>query len=219
MKKLILNFTAALMFFSMFIFTAGAEPLATETAPVTETKTTTTAVTTFTLPPFPGDETYPEFNNLPPDIIGNAKLVEKQQVIYSDGSFEFMSVTTKGGYVFYIFINRNLDGTANVWFLNKVDEYDLYKILYANDENQKVPGPPAQTAPPADANPNPVRPDVPQNKPPLIPLPVAILMGVAVLGGIGFLLWQFVFSKKKAKPDYDDDDYDEDDGVYVSEDE
>lgn len=68
------------------------------------------------------------------DTDGNATLIDSQvyDVIYSGESLLFTSVTTKDGHVFYVLVNyADEDGEDNVYFLNKVDDYDLYSLLYA----------------------------------------------------------------------------------------
>lgn len=46
---------------------------------------------------------------------------------------QFIAVTTKDGDVFYILINYSAeDEEDNVFFLNKVDSFDLYSLLYAD---------------------------------------------------------------------------------------
>ena len=49
---------------------------------------------------------------------------------------QFIAVTTKDGHVFYVLINYTAGNDEdNVYFLNKVDDYDLYALLYAGDED------------------------------------------------------------------------------------
>ena len=49
---------------------------------------------------------------------------------------QFIAVTTKDGHVFYVLINYSAEnGEDNVYFLNRVDDYDLYALLYAGDES------------------------------------------------------------------------------------
>ena len=56
-------------------------------------------------------------------------------------------MTTKDGHVFYVLINYTADnGQDNVYFLNKVDDYDLYALLYAGDENKESNITPEQAA-------------------------------------------------------------------------
>ena len=50
---------------------------------------------------------------------------------------QFIAVTTKDGHVFYVLINYTAEsGEDNVYFLNKVDDYDLYALLYAGEEDK-----------------------------------------------------------------------------------
>ena len=70
------------------------------------------------------------------DTKGNASLIKEEDIIYESEKMQFISVTTKDGDVFYILINYSAeDGEDNVYFLNKVDDFDLYSLLYADDED------------------------------------------------------------------------------------
>ena len=52
---------------------------------------------------------------------------------------QFIAVTTKDGHVFYVLINYSAEsGEDAVYFLNKVDDYDLYALLYAGDEENNI---------------------------------------------------------------------------------
>ncbi len=96
---------------------------------------TTTITSNDGLPPdYFGDPYY--------DTDGNATLIKSEQIIYNTEEMQFIAVTTKDGHVFYVLINYTAaDGRDNVYFLNKVDDYDLYALLYAgteNDENKET---------------------------------------------------------------------------------
>lgn len=70
------------------------------------------------------------------DTDGNATLIKHEKIIYESEEMQFIAVTTKDGDVFYILINYSAeDDEDNVYFLNKVDSFDLYSLLYAEDEN------------------------------------------------------------------------------------
>ena len=69
------------------------------------------------------------------DTSGNATLIQSEKILYDSEEMQFISVTTKDGHVFYVLINYSAEsGEDNVYFLNKVDDYDLYALLYAGDE-------------------------------------------------------------------------------------
>jgi hypothetical protein len=73
------------------------------------------------------------------DTDGNATLINNQQIIYNSDEMQFISVTTKDGNVFYILINySDNDNIDNVYFLNKVDSFDLYSLLYTSDDSSTI---------------------------------------------------------------------------------
>lgn len=83
--------------------------------------------TTDVVPDYDGDPYY--------DTDGNATLIKSERIIYNTEEMQFIAVTTKDGHVFYVLINYTADnGEDNVYFLNKVDDYDLYALLYAGTE-------------------------------------------------------------------------------------
>lgn len=93
------------------------------------------AETTDVVPDYDGDPYY--------DTDGNATLIKSEQIIYNTEEMQFIAVTTKDGHVFYVLINYTAkNGEDNVYFLNKVDDYDLYALLYAgaedDDEKKKI---------------------------------------------------------------------------------
>lgn len=86
------------------------------------------ADTTDVVPDYDGDPYY--------DTDGNATLIKSEQIIYNTEEMQFIAVTTKDGHVFYVLINYTAGNDEdNVYFLNKVDDYDLYALLYAGDED------------------------------------------------------------------------------------
>lgn len=81
------------------------------------------------------------------DTDGNATLIKYEEIIYDSEEMQFIAVTTKDGNVFYILINYSAEGEEdNVYFLNKVDDFDLYSLLYAESESEDEDVDPAEQA-------------------------------------------------------------------------
>lgn len=77
------------------------------------------------------------------DTDGNATLIKSERIVYNSEEMQFIAVTTKDGHVFYVLINYSAENAEDqVFFLNKVDDYDLYALLYAgaedDDEKKKI---------------------------------------------------------------------------------
>ena len=86
------------------------------------------------------------------DTDGNATLIKQEKIIYDSEEMQFIAVTTKDGNVFYILINYSAEGNEdNVFFLNKVDDFDLYSLLYAGNEGEEEKDPAEQAKKYADA--------------------------------------------------------------------
>lgn len=111
-----------------------SETVATETSEITSTTTSeTTEMTTVekTTVDYFTDDYY--------DTDGNATLIKEENIIYNSEEMQFIAVTTKDGHVFYVLINYSVENGENaVYFLNKVDDYDLYALLYAGDEENEI---------------------------------------------------------------------------------
>ena len=72
------------------------------------------------------------------DTSGNASLIKSERIIYDTEEMQFIAVTTKDGAVFYILINYSAgDEEETVYFLNKVDTFDLYSLLYMTDDEEE----------------------------------------------------------------------------------
>lgn len=70
------------------------------------------------------------------DTDGNATLIKSEKIVYNSEEMQFIAVTTKDGHVFYVLINYSAENDEDqVFFLNKVDDYDLYALLYAGAES------------------------------------------------------------------------------------
>ncbi|MCD7891066.1 MAG: DUF4366 domain-containing protein [Ruminococcus sp.] len=93
------------------------------------------------------ESSYDYYTNDYYDTDGNATLIKYEEIIYDSEEMQFIAVTTKDGNVFYILINYSADGEEdNVYFLNKVDDFDLYSLLYAKSESEDENIDPAEQA-------------------------------------------------------------------------
>lgn len=177
------------------------------------------------------------------DTDGNATLIKHEKIIYDSEEMQFIAVTTKDGNVFYILINYSAEGDEdNVFFLNKVDDFDLYSLLYAGNEGEEEKDPAEQAKKYADAATNGgVTADVSERaeevtgetksaeeksttkQPSSMNSNALILVGVgvlAVIGGAVLLLKKGKFGKKKNTGAEDfEEDYDDDYGSVTDEDE
>lgn len=175
------------------------------------------------------------------DTDGNATLIKHEKIIYDSEEMQFIAVTTKDGDVFYILINYSAKGDEdNVFFLNKVDDFDLYSLLYAGNESEEDKDPAEQAKKYADAATNGgVSSEISDNaeettaetenseevsaKKQASPMNsnMLILIGVsalAIVGGAVFVLKSGKFGKKKnVKVEDFDEDYDDDYGSVTDE--
>lgn len=175
------------------------------------------------------------------DTDGNATLIKQEKIIYDSEEMQFIAVTTKDGNVFYILINYSAEGDEdNVFFLNKVDDFDLYSLLYAGNEGEEEKDPAEQAKKYADAATNGgVTADVSDRaeettgetsteenaateQPSSMNSNTLILVGVgvlAVIGGAVLVLKKGKFGKKKNTGAEDfEEDYDDDYGSVTDED-
>lgn len=176
------------------------------------------------------------------DTDGNATLIKHEKIIYDSEEMQFIAVTTKDGDVFYILINYSAEGDEdNVFFLNKVDDFDLYSLLYAGNEGEEEKDPAEQAKKYADAATNgsvssensdsteettaeTENAEESTRKKTASPMNsnMLILIGVGALAVVGcavFVLKSGKFGKKKnVKTEDFDEDYDDDYGSVTDED-
>ena len=149
-------------------------------------------------------------------------------MIYSSTELLFTSVTTKDGHVFYIIIDYT--GKDNVYFLNKVDDFDLYSLL-ENGKNNSAPSNSsnssekkkssaeeylAQKATSAQSdNSDTTTTTAQKTNTGASKLKLFFLLGlVIVIGAAGWIIPKFMNKSKKNNVDFEDDELEE-----VSEDE
>lgn len=158
---------------------------------------------------------------------GNAALVDD-----FGGNKQLITVTTKAGNYFYILIDRaNEDKETAVHFLNQVDEADLMALMEDEETTQEAPAVcnctekcaagAVDTACPVCAvnmaectgqepepTPDPEAETEPEQEPAGLN-PAMLLVVLAVLGGIGALVYfKFIKQKPKTKGSDNLDDYD-----------
>lgn len=184
--------------------------------------TKTTATYDSPIPDYFGDDKY--------DTKGNLSLIREEKIIYDSEEMQFIAVTTKDGHVFYILIDytaikaaengeEGADARQTVYFLNKVDDYDLFTLLY-DDSDTDINS--AYFGRSAGANYFNADTDTAQTQQSSksssgggVPLWLIMVVGIAAVGGIyWFIKIRPNSSSKKAAFD-DDDDLDFDDEINV----
>ena len=156
---------------------------------------------------------------------GNATLVDD-----FGGNKQLITVTTKAGNYFYILIDRDDEGENTVHFLNQVDDADLSALLEDGETEEtpavcncteKCAAGAVNTACPVCAvnmaectgqepepTPDPETEPEPEQEPAGLN-PAMLLVVLAVLGGIGALVYfKFIKQKPKTKGSDNLDDYD-----------
>ena len=148
-------------------------------------------------------------------------------MITDNGLFQFIAVTTRSGDVFYVIIDNSKEEN-NVYFLNDVDTFDLQALLSKDDDSDTVKvGDSAEieatTESGAAENADSENKKESDSKQGGNYTSIFILLGIVVLGGIGFVIFKIKkggFGKKKAQTDLLDDDFDDefDDEAEINED-
>ena len=80
------------------------------------------------------DESAEQEENTLPE--GNLSMAE--DIVSEDGTREFITVYSKEGDYFYIVIDRSDTGTGNVYFLNMVDNSDLYSLTGEYESSEGI---------------------------------------------------------------------------------
>lgn len=167
------------------------------------------------------------------DTDGNASLIDSKvyNVIYSSTELLFTAVTTEDGHVFYIIIDyTDEDGIDNVYFLNKVDDFDLYSLLNnggsgnsnnsssSNENKNVVEEYISQNATTSSTNDE--DPETPttaaSSKSGSSNIRLILLLALVIgIGAAGFIIPKFMNKKKSPKIEYDDelDEINEDDAA------
>ncbi|MDE5860904.1 MAG: DUF4366 domain-containing protein [Ruminococcus sp.] len=149
------------------------------------------------------------------DTAGNATLIKEESIIYDSEEMQFIAVTTKDGHVFYVLINYSAEsGEDAVYFLNKVDDYDLYALLYAGDEENNIT--PEQALQAAE-NANGRVQNNSENEETSVPVSeqknsanmnmIYLAVGAIVIIAVGFIAMKFM-KKPKKKVTSEDENYD-----------
>lgn len=141
---------------------------------------------------------------------GNSELVANQEVLLENGYHQFIAVETRDGDIFYIIIDKTKT-EDNVYFLNEVDTYDINKLMSDDDssgssnnttassvENKATEATEAPTATKQNTNSSSGNSQ----------FMLILVVGICLLGGIGFAI--FKLSKGKKKPVVEDNFFDED---------
>lgn len=198
-----------------------AETTATDTSEISENPVeityTTTSETTENLTETTTTEktTVDYFDDDYYDTAGNATLIKEESIIYDSEEMQFIAVTTKDGHVFYVLINYSAEsGEDAVYFLNKVDDYDLYALLYAGDEENNIT--PEQALQAAE-NANGRVQNNSENEETSVPVSeqknsanmnmIYLAVGAIVIIAVGFIAMKFM-KKPKKKVTSEDENYD-----------
>lgn len=146
---------------------------------------------------------------------GNLTLVD-DVISASDGHREFLTVVSREGSYFYIVIDRDTQGAGNVYFLNLVDEQDLYKLT--GEEAPQVTEP--ESTPQIILEPQ-KQEDEPSKQPEQSEeekaaekqksLMITVGVGAAVAVGVIIYLLKKKKAKKQKQQEFDLSDFDDDD--------
>ncbi|MEE0265315.1 MAG: DUF4366 domain-containing protein [Acutalibacteraceae bacterium] len=141
---------------------------------------------------------------------GNSELVANQEVLLENGYHQFIAVETRDGDIFYIIIDKTKT-EDNVYFLNEVDTYDINKLMSDDESGSGTNNTTASTTEDKETEPTetPTATQKPTASSGNSQFTLILVVGICLLGGIGFAI--FKLSKGKKKPVQQDDFFDEDD--------
>ncbi len=147
--------------------------------------------------------------------VGNLTLVD-DVISAADAHREFLTVVSKDGSYFYIVIDRDSQGIGNVYFMNLVDNQDLYKLT--GEKAQEVKEQETVVKPVQQQQENEV--DTEQEtqlseeeaaKQKQKSLMITVACGAAIVIGVVIYVLKKRKTKKKSKTEFDLSDYDDND--------
>lgn len=149
------------------------------------------------------------------NTIGNSSLVANEEILLDNGYYQFIAITTRDDDVFYVIIDETKTEN-NVYFLNEVDTYDINKLLgddetsgnYDNNEDNTEATEETEETGSAQS------PNSSGNS----QFYLYLVVGIVILGGIGFVLYKFKFKKKETSNTNEDDDFDFEEEDEINED-
>ena len=201
-KKITKGLAATGLFLCLFL---TAVPVHAEEPATAASQTETTAEAK--------EETPDAFEALPG---GNLTLVD-DVITADDAHREFLTVVSKDGSYFYIVIDRDTPGAGNVYFLNLVDNQDLYKLT--GEKAPEVKEPETEVKPdfvpqkqePEEEEPGPVQTEEGTAKQKRKALMITVGFGAAIIVALVIYLLKKRKDKKAARAEYDLSDYEDDD--------
>ena len=147
---------------------------------------------------------------------GNLTLVD--DVVTADEAHrEFLTVVSKDGSYFYIVIDRDTPGAGNVYFMNLVDNQDLYKLTgekhaeVKETETEVKPDLVSQKQEPETEEQDPKETEEEKAKEKRKSLMITVAFGTAVIVGLVIYLLKKKKDKKTKQTEYDLSEYEEDD--------
>ena len=144
---------------------------------------------------------------------GNLTLVD-DVISAADGHREFLTVVSKDGSYFYIVIDRDTQGAGNVYFMNLVDNQDLYKLTGEKATEVKettVPSILPQQEKETDAEQETTLSEEEVAAQKQKSLMITVGFGAAIVIGVVIYVLKKKKSKKQSKAEFELSDFDDDD--------